>query len=307
MVAILIANRKSRIAIGAPEGHYKRSLQLYSPATHAALGSLIGMEQLVASKSTRRPRKPAKLTVSKVTNILWDSAWEAFVLGFLVVIFGTIAFRLVSTVWHDMTPALPPGLGSEPKLEAEGSPVDFSFFREHRYALIFLVLFCGITAGRLLKYSPSEDQRRAAAWAKRAFKRISDQWFGLIVLNAFVTVIAVMIIKFTQQFTLTAFLWHIVGDLVTSLLQAVAQLFSTDAVTYVKNLVAWYKANQPRLLFWLLYTAAICDDLGLPNYKTLGRFLWRRFFKSEQPTPAVAPVACSSKESNARQAPDDKV
>jgi len=265
----------------------------------------VATEQVTSS--IKRSRKPARLTGSKVTDILWDSAWEALVLGFVVLIFGSIVFGFVSSVWRDMTPSLPPGPGSEPKLEAEGSPLDFSFFPEHRYALIFLVLFGSIAAGRLLQYAPREGQRRAAPWAKRAFKRISDQWFGLIVLNAFVTVIAVMIIKFTQQFTLTAFLWHIVGDLVTSLLQAVAKLFSTDAVTYVKNLAAWYVANQPRLLFWLLYTAAICDDLGLPNYKTLGRFLWRRFFKSEQPTAAVAPVACSSKESNERRTPDDKV
>ena len=264
------------------------------------------MEQLVASKPIKRSRKPAKLTLSRVTNILWDSAWEALVLGFLVVIFGSIAFGFVSAVWRDMTPSLPPGLGSEPKLEAEGSPLDFSFLREHRNALVFLVLFGGITAGRLLKYSPGEDQRRAAAWGKRVFKRISDQWFGLIVLNAFVTVIAVAIIKFTQQFTLTAFLWHIVGDMVTALLQAIAKLFSADAVTYVKNLVAWYKANQPRLLFWLLYTAAICDDLGLPNYKTLGRFLRRRFFKSQRPAATPAPGASNSKENDGRPAPDDK-
>jgi hypothetical protein len=197
-------------------------------------------------------------------------------------------------------------MGTEPKLEAESSPLDFSFFREHRYALIFLVLFCGITAGRLLKYSPNEDQRRAAAWSKRAFRRMSDQWFGLIVVNAFVTVIAVMIIKFTQQFTLTAFLWHIVGDLVTALIRNVANLFSTEAVQYVENFVAWCKANQPRFLFWLLYTAAICDDLGLPNYKTLGRFVWRRFFKRQQPAPVLAPAPSNPKESDERQEPDDR-
>jgi len=254
----------------------------------------------------KRTRKPKKLTPSKVTDILWDSAWEAFVLGIIVVIFGSIAFGFVSAVWGEMTPSLPPGLETEPKLEAEGSALDFSFFREHSYALIFLALFCGITAGRLLKYSRNEDQRRAAAWARRTFRRISDNWFGLIVVNAFVTVIAVAIIQFTQQFTLTAFLWHIVGDLVTALLQAVVNLFSTDAVTYVKNLVAWYKVNQPRFLFWLLYTAAICDDLGLPNYKTFGKFLWRRFFKREQPAAALAPDASSSKENDECQA-DDKL
>jgi hypothetical protein len=260
------------------------------------------MEQLVASKSTKRSRKPKALTFARVTEILWESAWEALVLGFLVVIFGSLVFGFVSSVWRDMTPSLPPGIGSEPKLEVEGSPLNFSFLREHRNVLIFLVLFSGITAGRLLEYSRSHEQRRAAAWAKRAFRRISDQWFGLIVINAFLTVIAVMIIRFTQQFTLTAFLWHIVGDLVTALIRNVANLFSTDAVQYVENLIGWYKVNQPRFLFWLLYTAAICDDLGLPNYKTLGKFLWRRFFKREQPAAALATDASSSKKSDARQA-----
>jgi len=122
-----------------------------------------------------------------------------------------------------------------------------------------------------------------------------------------VTVIAVMIIKFTQQFTLTAFLWHIVGDLVTALIRNVANLFSTDAVQYVENLIGWYKANQPRFLFWLLYTAAICDDMGLPNYKTLGKFLWRRFFKREQPAAALATDTSRSKESDQHQAPDHKL
>ncbi len=255
------------------------------------------MEQLAASQPVRRSRNPRKLTLSRVTDILWDSAVEALILGFIVVIFGSVVFDFVSGLWRDMTPSLPPGLGSEPKLEAEGSLLNFSFLREHRNALIFLVLFCGITAGRLVKYSRSDDQRRAVVWAKRACRRICDQWFSLIVINAFLTVIAVMIIQLTQQFTLTAFLWHILGDLVTAVIQAVAKLFSADAVEYTKNLAAWYRINQPRFLFWLLYTAAVCDDLGLPNYKTLGKFLWRRFFKREQPP----------KESDKCQTADDKL
>lgn len=265
------------------------------------------MEQVTASPPVKRSRKPVKLTPSRVTEILWESAWEALVLGFLVVIFGSITFGLVSGLWRDMTPSLPPGLGSEPKLEAEGSPLNFNFLRQHRNVLIFLVLFSGVTVGRLLKYSRSHNHRRAAAWAKRVFQRISDQWFSLIVLNAFVTVIAVTIIKFTQQFTLTAFLWHILGDLMTAVIQAVAKPFSTDAVTYGESLVAWYKINQPRFLFWLLYTAAICDDLGLPNYKSLGRFLWRRFFKREQSTPALAAASLNANESDERHAPDHKL
>jgi hypothetical protein len=260
------------------------------------------MEQLAASQSIKRSHKPARLTLPRVTDILCDSALEALILGFLVVIFGSLVFGFLSSVWRDMTPSLPPGFASGPKLEAEGPPLTFSFLREYKNALIFLVLFCGITAGRLLRYSRSDDQRRAVAWAKRAFRRISNQWFSLIVINAFLTVIAVMIIKFTQQFTLTAFLWHFLGDLITAVIQTFAKLFSTDAVEYSKGLAAWYKVNQPKFLFWLLYTAAICDDLGLPNYKTLGRFLWRRFVKREQPTRALA--TSSAKQNDDRQARD---
>jgi len=249
----------------------------------------VATEQVTTSQPVKRSRKPARLTVSKVTDILWNSAWEALVLGFVVVIFGSIALGFVSAVWRDMTPSLPPGFASEPKLEAQSSPLNFSFLREHKNALIFLGLFGGITAGRLLQYSRSEDQRRTVARVNKAFRRLADNWLGLIVINAFLTVFAVAIIQFTQQFTLTAFLWHICGDLVTGLLRTVANLFSADAVQYVENLIAWYKVNQPRFLFWLLYTAAICDDLGLPNYKTFGRFIWRRFFNRQQPAAALPP------------------
>ena len=45
------------------------------------------------------------------------------------------------------------------------------------------------------------------------------------------------------------------------------------------NLANWYGDNQFKFMFWLFYSAAICDDLGLPNYKALARFLWQRFLK----------------------------
>ncbi len=247
------------------------------------------MEQLVASQSTERSTAPKALTFAKATGILWESAWEALILAFLVLIFGSIAFGLVSGLWHDMTPSLPPGLTGEPKLEAEGSRLDFSFFRQNRLGLIFLVLFSGVAGSRLLKYSRSEDQQRAVARVTRIFRRVSDQWFSLVVINAFLALGAVMIIQVTQQFTLTQFLWNILGDLVRAGLQAIATLFPAGAVNFVEGFVAWYKVNHFKFLFWLLYTAAICDDLGLPNYKALGRFLWRRVFKREQPVARITP------------------
>ena len=243
-----------------------------------------------------RSRTAGPLSFARATEILWESAWEALILAFLVLAFGSIAFGLVSGMWRDMTPSLPPALTGEPKLEAEGSgsALNFSFFRQNRLGLIFLVLFCGIAAGRLLKYSRSEDQRRAAARVGRIFRRVSDQWFSLVVVNALLALVGVTILEFTQQFTLTQFLWNALGDLVRAGLQAIATLFPVGIVSFVEGFVAWYKANHYKFIFWLLYTAAICDDLGLPNYKALGRFLWRRFFK--QKLPIAQPVASTSNE-----------
>jgi hypothetical protein len=39
----------------------------------------------------------------------------------------------------------------------------------------------------------------------------------------------------------------------------------------------------------------------------LGKFLWRRFFKREQPAAALTTDTSSSKESDRHQAPDDRV
>jgi hypothetical protein len=246
--------------------------------------------ELVASESTNRSRIPEPVTFARATEILWESAWEALILAFLVLIFGSIAFGLVSGVWSEMTPSLPPGFTGQPKLEAEGSALSFSFFRHNRLGLIFLVLFSGIVAGRLLKYSASEDQRRAAAQVARIFRRVSDQWFSLVVINAFLALVGVIIMEFSQQLTLTQLLWNILGDLMRAGLQAIATLLPADAASFLEGFVAWFKANHSKFIFWLLYTAAICDDLGLPNYKALGRLLSRRLLKREHPVarPAIS-------------------
>jgi hypothetical protein len=50
----------------------------------------------------------------------------------------------------------------------------------------------------------------------------------------------------------------------------------------VERWSTWYGVNQTKFAFWLLYSAALCDDLGLPNYKTLARRAWNRFCKAIQ-------------------------
>ena len=49
---------------------------------------------------------------------------------------------------------------------------------------------------------------------------------------------------------------------------------------------SWYGDNQYRFTFWFLYLAAIGDDLGIPNFKTLGRWLGRKVRNRNETTAA---------------------
>jgi hypothetical protein len=56
-------------------------------------------------------------------------------------------------------------------------------------------------------------------------------------------------------------------------------VFGSAIVNFVGGMFAWYGDNQIRFNFWILYVAAVCDDLGIPNLKTLARLLWARWQK----------------------------
>jgi hypothetical protein len=47
----------------------------------------------------------------------------------------------------------------------------------------------------------------------------------------------------------------------------------------------WWSDNQLKFSFWALYIAGICDDLGVPNLKTLARFFWRRWRRLRRHSP----------------------
>jgi len=47
-------------------------------------------------------------------------------------------------------------------------------------------------------------------------------------------------------------------------------------MSHVKAWFNWYGDNQLRLNFWVIYLGAICDDFGIPNFKSLARWFWRR-------------------------------
>ena len=234
-------------------------------------------ESPIAPPCKRLEEKPARLTFDKLTEILWDTALEAVALAFLVQIMGELVVGLVSGIWRDMMPSLPPVLAGEPAAETATQSVLLAFIRSHQFAILFGLLFVGEGAGQLVHYSRNEDHRKAAAWLRRGLRRVSEQWFSLVVVNAFNAFVAVLVLHIVQQFSLSHFLWGLVAHLFDRLIQAVARMLPGNGfMGLIEGLVAWYNSNQFKFTFWLFYSAAICDDLGLPNYKTLTRYVWRR-------------------------------
>jgi hypothetical protein len=222
---------------------------------------------------------------------LWDSAVDSAVLAFLVLIMGSITVGIVGDLLRDMAPSLPPGLAHKPALEAAPSPTWDSlrhWFEGHRFAILFALIFTAKMATRLIRHSPNAEHRNAAAWSQRLYRRVADQWFGLVVANAFTAFGLAFAFQWTRGFTLTQILWRVVADLFSPLIHAVTAFLPGAGL--LGNLVDWYNENQFKFTFWLLYSAAICDDLGLPNYKALGRWLWRHVRKAR---PGVLPAASS--------------
>lgn len=189
-----------------------------------------------------------------------------------------------------MIPSMPPGMEQKPRLEAQPGAWDFSWFQQHRFALLFAAFFLVESVTRLARHGGSERQRKAAAVVRRLQRRVSAEWFTVLIVNAFTAFVAVLVIQITQQFTWTALVWGIISGAVQSLAQMVASALPGGGL--LRQLGAffnWYQENQFKFLFRFLYAAGICDDLGLPNFKTLGRYLWRRWQQRHSP-PAEKPA-----------------
>lgn len=243
------------------------------------------MNTPVPATSNPTPKSLCDLTAGEIGDVLLESAGEALILAWLVLLLGGIAVDIVGGMWRDMTPTPPPGLARKQVLEAEPSAVwnaSSAWVHQHRFALLFALIFTGKSAARLLKYSGNDNHRQAAAWTNRILSAVSKEWFSLVVGNAFSAFWVAMALQWAQAFSWSQILWECLGDAFHPALQALGSL--VPGGNFLGNLYAWYQANQFKFTFWLIYSAGICDDLGLPNYKTLGRWLWRKFRKRGQST-----------------------
>jgi len=230
---------------------------------------------------TPAPHQPSlenPVTFSKVTDILWESAVASLINTFLVLLFGSIAFGIVSGVFHEMAPSLPPAFSHRAPAEAQtgGTSVSRQLSYQQRFIVVFAILFTVSAWARLSRHSANSLTSKRAARVQRLGRRISEGWFGLTVGNAFGATIAAMVASSVQQFSLTQILLHWVWAAVGLPIHGILHRFFGDSSAGVDDWFGWYNANQFKFSFWFFYLAAICDDLGLPNLKTLARLLWRR-------------------------------
>jgi len=133
-------------------------------------------------------------------------------------------------------------------------------------------MFGGILWSRLRGPVAAQTDTRSKR-LQRIQEALRENWFGLIVGNAFGAMITVIVAIWVQRFSSVQWVWH---SLVHSLLQLV---LSERALQGINSWLDWFGQNQPKFDFWMIYFAAICDDLGIPNIKTFGRWLWRKVRK----------------------------
>src|SRR5205085_12126372 len=101
--------------------------------------------------------------------------------------------------------------------------------------------------------------------------------FTIIFINAFGAYVGALCWRWTQEFSWMQLVWNAVFDALRPALQGLVNfVHGNDLVITTQSLMQWYNANLFKFAFWLFYVAAICDDLGLPSIKTLGRLFRRR-------------------------------
>ena len=232
-----------------------------------------------------------RANAATVGDALWRSAIDALVKTILVVVMGNVALGILGGIFSVMTPSSPPFLAG-----TSGSHADSNFSlmhswwsaaHEHQFAIVYVIFFgLGVRVRLAAVFAGGTGE---TATIETRFQKISVQfsesWFRLIVGNAFGALISAIVIYFVEMFTGASFLIKLLLAAILPGVKAIATLIlGASIVNFVGGMFDWYGDNQLRFNFWILYVAAICDDLGIPNLKTLARFLWSRWRSRNRPT-----------------------
>jgi hypothetical protein len=244
----------------------------------------------MANRQTPEAEASPKASAS-IFETLVDAAVEAAVNAFLIVVLGSVALGMVGGIFQKMVPSAPPGLGDAVRFGGSDTwNLAYATAKANRFALVFAVIWPLTTWSRLANRR-SAGAANAARW-QGISRRVSENWFGLVVVNAFVAMITATVLA-TVPTSAWWWLWkpiqQFLGPPFHSAMEFVLGPAGHDRL---QGFASWYGENQVRFNFWFLYLSSVCDDLGIPNWKTLLRRLWRRWRKQPgppQPAESVEP------------------
>ena len=209
------------------------------------------------------------------------SATEAFGSALVLWILGGFAISTASSFAGQMVPSLPPGFDHP---QAEQDHPWWHTVQSGAFGFCFAIFFI-----HSLWVGFHGHGVGAARRIQRILSHLRENWFGLIVGNAIGAWVAVLVLGLVPSFSPLQMLWHWVLDLVLPFVRATARLaFGESHTAGLSAWFSWFNANQTKLYFWLLYLAGAFDDLGVPNFKTLARWAWRR---SQKRKPAALPAS----------------
>jgi len=196
---------------------------------------------------------PARIRLNRSTglltadpgDILWNCGKEAFVLALVMSILGGVAVGILNATCGKMIPSLPPGLDGSPlsSVPAHWWHTSRNAVHHHSFIVLWVALFMAKLALRMAHYATGPTARKTAARALRVARRFSRHWFKLLAVNAITAFVAVMILQWTQRFTLTHFIWAAFGDVIHSALAGLARLLGSSVSEQVERWFFWYGAN----------------------------------------------------------------
>ncbi len=191
-------------------------------------------------------------------------------------IFGGIALSFAGAFTGDMIPTPPPLLRdafAAPGPHPAAAIAWWSVVKGHAFAAFFLLFFLhSLWAGFFGQGKLAGDDDQAGRLGK-ALKNLRENWFEIIIGNAIGAWVIAVLLAAIPNFSL----WSILGPEILGWLPPLPTLWEGQS-----DWLNWYGQNQQKLNFWLIYFAGACDDLGLPNLKTWGRWSWRRWRRREQ-------------------------
>jgi hypothetical protein len=223
---------------------------------------------------------PEVLSLDRILEAVWETAVESFIRAILMTVFGGIAIGLASGIWQKMAPSRPPGFQAHPEAESTASsprPFWQAWIGEHRFLLLWGLIFLVTLWSRLVRRRVQSGESQPDSVVAQITHHLSENWFGLIVGNAFGALLSALVVCWLQQFTLANLLFHWAMDSILAGLHSFAErLLGPGRTGAFQAWFHWYGDNQFKFTFWFFYVSAICDDLGIPNFKTIGAALLGR-------------------------------